>query len=189
MNISKGFSLVEVLVASLIIMLGVTGYVTLQAEYVVADRNINLRNLALQLAVDKLNDLSFYQLLISLNSVPAYNQIISDGGGRISAGTKKIQLSNNADSHDFELHWQITDLFYIDSNFDQSADLWVTQGHPLFPKLAPSVSDLKKVDIKVEWLDLNAETQVINVNSYIAPLPAHNSYQTFFRENSVNAKP
>ena len=63
MNKINGFTLIEVSVASLIIMLGVTGYVTLQSEYVVADAKINLRGLALQLAQEKLTDLAFFQQL------------------------------------------------------------------------------------------------------------------------------
>ncbi len=52
-----GFSLIEVCIASLLIMLVVTGYVTLQSEYVVADANINLRSLAMNRAQEKLTTL------------------------------------------------------------------------------------------------------------------------------------
>ncbi len=63
----NGFSLIEVVVASLLIMLGVTGYATLQTEYVVADAKIKLRTLALHLAQEKLTDLAYFQQLSHSN--------------------------------------------------------------------------------------------------------------------------
>ncbi|MGJ8681981.1 type IV pilus modification PilV family protein [Paraglaciecola sp.] len=190
MYIEKGFSLVEVLVSSLMIMLGVTGYVTLQSEYVIADRNLNLRYLAMQLAEDKLNDLSYYEQLISQANKRAYKDIESNAGGNIVAGVKSIRLSNNAsDVHLFELDWIVSDLFYVDSNFDDIADLWVSKGEQFFPKVEPLVSDLKKVNIKVKWLELGGSPQQIILNSYIAPIPVHNSFKVLFKENSIDAVP
>ena len=43
-----------ILITTLIIMLGVTGYVTLQSTYMQSDSKINLRSVALQLAQQKL---------------------------------------------------------------------------------------------------------------------------------------
>lgn len=171
-------------------MLGVTGYVTLQTEYVIADRHLNLRRLAMQFAEDKLNDLSFYEQLTISKSGRAYTGITNNNGGTIVAGSRLIPLSNNAgDTHQFDLSWQVTDLYYVDSNFDHIADLWVTKGHGLFPKLLPNVANLKMVVIKVEWFALDGVSQKIVINSYIAPLPASNSFHALYRENSANTSP
>lgn len=180
----------EVLVASLIIMVGVTGYVTLQTEYVVADRHLNLRRLAMQLAEEKLNDLSFYEQLIASKSGRTYKGITNNNGGNITAGPRLIPLSNNTgDTHQFEISWQVTDLYYVDSDFDQIADLWVTKGHSLFPKLLPNFSHLKMVVVEVKWLDLDGIVQKIVINSYIPPLPPSNSFHILYRESSANTLP
>ena len=63
MYTENGFSLIEVSIASLLIMFGVTGYVTLQSEYVVADAKINLHTVALHLAQEKFTDLVYFQQL------------------------------------------------------------------------------------------------------------------------------
>jgi hypothetical protein len=51
-------------------MFGVTGYVTLQSEYVVADAKINLHTVALHLAQEKFTDLVL-NLQTPINTKPA----------------------------------------------------------------------------------------------------------------------
>ena len=92
MNKQHGFSLIEVAVASLLIMLGVTGYVTLQSEYVVADAKINLRAMALLLAEEKLADLAYFQQLNHAEGVISYQNIATNLGGSIPAGEQTRRL-------------------------------------------------------------------------------------------------
>ena len=58
---ARGFSLIEVLIASLVIMLGVTGVVTLQSAYMRNDAQSGYRHTALQLAQNKVDDLRQFE--------------------------------------------------------------------------------------------------------------------------------
>ncbi|WP_158967092.1 prepilin-type N-terminal cleavage/methylation domain-containing protein [Paraglaciecola sp. L3A3] len=187
---NQGFSLVEVLVASLIIMLGVTGYVTLQTEYVVADRNLNLRNIATQLADDKIQDLVYFQQLLPVAGKRVYNNIKSNLGGNIPAGVTSVQLSlEKADVHSFELYWTVADLYYIDSDFDGVADIWVKVGDSLMPSVLPLYADIKMVSVNILWTDIEGQPQKLALSTNIAPIQQSNSFQVMHRESSVNSLP
>lgn len=190
MQSKKGFTLIEVLVASLIIMLGVTGYVTLQSQYVLADNELNLRYLAMQIAQQKVDDLAYFEHLDPEPGKFAYADIQSNQGGQISAGPVYIQLSINiTNTHLFYINWQVVDLFYVDTDGDTQADSWVKFGDPFYPKLIPRVSDLKTASIEVSWLNNKGVAKKIGVLSHIAPILPSNSFQTRYRTTNASANP
>jgi prepilin-type N-terminal cleavage/methylation domain-containing protein len=190
MQTKHGFTLIEVLVASLVIMLGVTGYTTLQSQYVLADNELNLRYLAMQLAQQKVDDLAYFEHLDPQPSKFAYADIQSNQGGTIVAGPVNIQLSINiTNTHLFHINWQVVDLFYVDTDADMQADRWVKFGEPFYPKLIPRVADLKTANIEVSWLNNKGETKNIGLLTHIAPILPSNSFQTKYRTTSVSASP
>ena len=162
-----GFSLVEVLVASLMIMLGVTGFVTLQSEFVRADAQLNLRNVALRLAQEKLDELS----LISQQSIEVYNSIDNNTGGDVASGVVERVLGNNQQNqHAFNLNWDVSPRYFVDSDNDSLADVWVTAGDPLL--LLPGAGQTraqKEVSIIVDWLDYQGNTQLVQLNGLLTP--------------------
>lgn len=185
----NGFSLIEVTIASLIIMLGVTGYVTLQSEYVVTDTKFNLRGRALDLAQEKLTDLAFFQHLRHVIGASSYQNIDNNMGGSIPAGERDIVLSSAANLQTFDTQWEVEDLYFVDTDFDGVADSWAKVGSPFFPVVLPRNADLKNVHIMVTWFDTNGDHKQIDMFGSIAPIGQSQSFQTKYRSSSALAVP
>jgi hypothetical protein len=185
----NGFSLIEVSVASLIIMLGVTGYVTLQSEYVIADTKFNLRGLALDLAQEKLTDLAYFQQLNHLEGVSSYQNIANNLGGSIPAGERDVILSSEVNLQTYDTQWEVENLYYVDTNFDGVADSWAKLSSPFFPVNVPRNAGLKNVHIMVTWRDTNGDSKQIDMFGSIAPIEQSQSFQTKYRSSSSLAMP
>lgn len=184
----KGFSLVEVLVASLVIVIGVTGYVTLQSQYVVANSNLNLRNIAIRLAADKLSDLQFFEQLEG--SSLSYALIGDNTGGSIAFGNKDIFLSANvAQTHSFTISWQVNEYFYIDSDSDGLCDMWVQSGDIGYPDPVPQFSDMKSINVTIEWADLAGTQKLFLLSGAVIPIAMGNSFQALYRASSSTSVP
>lgn len=185
----KGFTLIEVLVASLLIMLGVTGYVSLQSEYVLADAKLNLRSRAVNLAEQKLADLSFFQQLALSDGKASYQAIANNSGGTISSGEKIIQLSSEQNLHSYYLTWQVDDLYFVDTNFDGIPDKWVKLNQPFYPKILPSMPDLKSIKVSVSWLNTSGQSKQIIMYGSLAPVAMSQSFHTKYLTASAQAIP
>ena len=185
----NGFTLIEVSVASLIIMLGVTGYVTLQSDYVVADAKINLRGVAMELAQEKLTDLAFFQQLSHLDGMQSYQNITTNLGGTIPAGERDIILNSESNLQTFDTQWQVENMFYVDTNYDGMADSWVKENDPFFPVDLPRNVGLKNVSIVVTWIDITGESKQLEMFGSIAPIAQSQSFQAKYRSPSSKAKP
>ena len=167
MQLTKGFSLVEVLVASLMIMLGVTGYVTLQSEFVLADSQLNLRSVALQLAEEKLDELSS----VSQLNRQAYDDITTNNGGALTSGNVDIVLGNNQQNkRSFNRSWSVNPLYFVDTDNDGLADLWVPAGHPQLPPVLDKLATQKDVKVTVDWQDYQGNQQFLSISGRLAPL-------------------
>jgi hypothetical protein len=189
MHARNGFSLVEVLVASLLIMLGVTGYVTLQSEYVIASANINLRIVALYLAQQKLIDLAYFQQLSASNENISYQSIETNLGGSIAAGERDVILSSKLNFQTYNIQWQVENAYYVDTNFDAMADSWVKIGEPFFPIDLPRYANLKNIRIIISWVNINGSNKQLEMFGSIAPIAQSQSFQTKYRLPSTLATP
>ena len=189
MNKENGFSLIEVSIASLLIMLGVTGYVTLQSEYVVADAKINLRVLALHIAQEKLNDLGYFQQLSHMEGTTSYQNIATNLGGGITAGERDVILSSEQHLQTYDTQWQVENMYYVDTTFNGIADSWVKHGDPFYPIDLPRNADLKSVHIVVTWLDISGYSKQIEMFGSIAPILQSQSFQAKYRSSSTLAVP
>ncbi|KXI27186.1 type IV pilus modification PilV family protein [Paraglaciecola hydrolytica] len=180
---TKGFSLVEVMVASLMIMLGVTGYVTLQSEFVLADSQLNLRNVALYLAQEKLDELSS----VSEFSPKAYNDVDNNAGGLAASGKVDVVLGNNQQNQrSFNVNWNVEPAYFVDSDNDGLADVWLNSGHPLLtPALSKNVAQ-KEVGVTVDWLDYQGKTQSLTINGRLAPVLQSSSATVINEAASIN---
>lgn len=185
----KGFTLIEVLVASLLIMLGVTGYVTLQSEYVLADAKMDLRSRAAHLAEQKLADLSYFQQLTLSADYPSYQAIANNSGGAITSGEKVVQLSSEQNLHSFYLTWQVQDLYFVDTNFDSQPDKWIKHNQASYPQILPSIPHLKSVKVSVSWINTKGQNKQISMLGSVAPVTIAQSFQVKYLTASAQAAP
>jgi Tfp pilus assembly protein PilV len=183
----KGFTLIEVLVVSLIMMVGVTGYVTLQSEYVRTDAKLKLRNLALQLGQEKLDDLRQFTQLQSSATEIAFNDIADDAGGTIDAGDVDVALGANTAT--FSRYWTVTDQYYVDTNGDGVVDSWVQAGEADYPVPVPANAAQKVISVSVAWTDNEGHIRSIVLDGNIAPIAQGNSYQANNESDNAKASP
>lgn len=186
---ANGFSLVEVSVAALLIMLGVSGYATLQSEYVVADAKLNLRSLALQIANEKLTDLANFQQLENVGEQVSFQSISDNQGGNIPAGDNNYVTTTELSAQTFNTQWQVTDFYYVDTDFDGYADSWKSAEEPFYPAILPRYAGLKNVKVTISWTNTKGEPEKIAVFGSIAPLLPSQSFQTKYRLSSTQATP
>lgn len=186
----KGFTLIEVLVASLIIMIGVTGYVTLQSEYVRSDAKLNLRNAALQLGQEKLDDLRQFTQIRAKVGEFAFNDIANDAGGSIGAGDVDIGLTADpTNTYTFSRHWVVTDQYYVDTDADGIEESWVQAGDVDFPVTVPANAAQKVVSVTISWTDNEGNSSAISLDGNIAPIALGNSYQAKNESNNAKTSP
>ena len=187
---NKGFTLIEVLVSSLIIVVGVTGFVALQSEYFASDSKINLRAIAMQLGQQKIEDLRDFEVLTTEVGKFAYNDIIDDAGGTLASGNVVVPLSNDgARTQTFTRSWQVTERYFIDTDADATPDTWVDEGNAALPNPAPTVSSQKLVEITIAWTDLDGNAQSLNVEGNIAPIPFSRSFQATNESDNAKTQP
>jgi len=178
---NKGFSLVEVMVALLVLAVGILGISKLQGTLVRNSTDANQRAVATSLAQQKIDDLRSFALLTadvdsgtagdeswtSASTWPAAQQsfafIANDEGGTIAPATlgSPITVGNYA----YSLRWDVADYYYNGLNTDAST------ANPSGGSI-----DFKRVDVTVAWIDEVGDTQSISletvVDSYAPALTA-----------------
>jgi len=186
----KGFTLIEVMVASLIIMLGVTGFVTLQSQYMRSGTKLNLRSVALKLSQEKLDDLRDFSILETSVGKLAYNDIASNAGGNLASGDVVVTLTSDvASTYTFNRQWQVINQYYVDTDADGTSDSWLVTGDPDLPAPLPGVSSQKVVNVTTSWTDTESNQQSVSLDGNIAPVPLGGSHQAKNESASVKNTP
>ncbi|MDF2178216.1 prepilin-type N-terminal cleavage/methylation domain-containing protein [Aliiglaciecola sp. CAU 1673] len=182
----RGFTLVEVLVAALIVMLGVTGYVTLQSVYMRGDATANLRAQAQRLAEEKIEDLRGFTQISAQPGQFAFVNIGNNVGGNLPAGNVNVQLTEDGRQYSFNRSWTVQDQYFVDTNADGQGDTWLAAGSPGLPAVLPPWPAQKQVQVTVTWTDQQGQAESLTLGASMAPVTQSGSYQV--ANESANAK-
>ena len=156
MNISKqtqqGFSLVEVMVTMAVISIGVLGHVSFQ-KVVYRDTGLAAaRNVASELAAEKLEDLRGFSVLDSKVGRFAFEDIAANSGGSLNNGA--VTVGNT----DLTRSWTVTNYYYATDLAAPTTT--VPAGGPL--------PDFKAITVTIGWQDVTGEAQTLSVSTHIA---------------------
>lgn len=163
----NGFSLVEVMIALVVLAVGILGISHLQTKVIRSASDANARAIAATIAQNKVDDLrSFVHLTTEniptdpppspANSV-AYVDIKANEGGLIEAGEVDTTDMDIVTNTVFNLSWDtVTDYYYDDVNFSS----------PTTTVTGP-ISSFKVVEVSVQWTDVDGSEQTHRVNTVI----------------------
>ncbi|WP_051275625.1 type IV pilus modification PilV family protein [Aestuariibacter salexigens] len=186
----RGFTLIEVIVVAFIVMLGVTGYVTLQSEYVRTDSTLNLRTIATELAQEKLDDLRQFNALESNPGDIAYNDIDDNVGGSIAAGAVDVAIkTGDGQTHQFTRSWAVTEQYFVDTDADGAPDTWLDEGDAGLPAALPAYASQKMVEVTVSFQDNTGAAKQVDVSGSVAPIPVGRSFQATNESDNAKAQP
>jgi prepilin-type N-terminal cleavage/methylation domain-containing protein len=141
MKWQQGVSLVEVMVALVILMIGATGLSALQVQILRTLQSSEQQARALALAQGKLEELRSFTSIHHRPGTTAYQDITADHGGLWRAG--------ESDAGALRLNWQVTD-------------------GPVLPDWA-RIPAYKTVDVGVIWYDGKQVPQRLVVQGIITP--------------------
>lgn len=160
---NKGFSLVEVMVALLVLALGILGISKLQSILIQNASDANHRSVAISLAQAKIDDLR------SFNLPEEFFAIANDSGGK----SDELIATENAFSlerepYRFSLKWEVTDYFHVASDTFE-VPVTGTPGDGTVP--LTSKPAFKLVDVFVGWLDETNNLNEIHLETVIDSYP------------------
>ncbi len=165
---SRGFSLIEVMVALLVLALGILGISKLQGTLIRSSSDANQRAIAVSIAQEKIDDLKSFSKINSSDGWAVSGQSsnltannlafthIDDNVGGAPVGTEGL-LANQAISRGnaiFNLTWDVEDY-----EFDTGAMTAASS--------ASSTIDFKEVTIDVSWVDEVSSQQSISLSTII----------------------
>ncbi|MFC6439173.1 prepilin-type N-terminal cleavage/methylation domain-containing protein [Bowmanella sp. JS7-9] len=190
MKKQAGFTLIEMLIAALVILIGVTGYVTLQSNFMRSDAQLNLRAVALKLAQEKMDDLRTFTQLQTTAGVFDYNDVQNNAGGALVSGNIDVAVNADADmNHTFIRNWTVTNQYYVDTNADGLADTWLNEGDPGLPANLPSWPSKKVVTVQISWQDYQGDAKQVQIDGTIAPVVLTASHQALQESDNSRKGP
>jgi Tfp pilus assembly protein PilV len=138
----SGFSLIEVIIAFLVIAMGSASLVQLHRGYLRQESNSTQREEAMHLAESKLDDLRHFEVLRSATGKIAYQDIGLNAGGTIAAGTRTLTTGS------FNLSW--------------SCRLGTTSP-------CPALAIRKDITVTVSWTQSDSSARSLSLSSSISP--------------------
>ncbi len=157
-HLQPGFSLLEVLIAVLVIAVGLLALAQLHGSLLQDSGASKARTVALYLAQEKIEDLRSFETLRSAAGRQAYADISDNMGGVIAADTSTNDGNTVYSSTDYARSWAVTD--YCFSAVNSSAATCSLS--------APDIPDLKQVSVTVSWQDRDGNTESITLTTLIA---------------------
>jgi len=159
-----GFSLIEVMLAVLVLSIGILGVSKLQTSLIRSGSDANSRAVAASLGQKKIDDLRrFIHLTTNRTDIPdawastlpptslAFNHIAGNAGGLINSGTTTV--GNIV----YSVSWAVDDYYYTGLN--QVATTTAPSGI--------SHSDFKMASIIISWDDVGGERKNVTLDSVI----------------------
>ena len=172
----RGFSLIEVMVALLILAVGILGISKLQGNLMRSGSDANQRTTAISLAQRKIDDLkSFVHLTVGTTTdtipdtwttsgpsstvsaaVMSFDHIDTDQGGAPVGSTGLLAGNVTVGNYAYTLGWDVTDYFYPSASAAASTAVPTTIS-----------SRFKQVTVNVAWTGEWGEPESISINTII----------------------
>ena len=162
----RGFTLIEGLIALVIIGVGLLSIASLQMGFIGGGSEAKARAVASKLAQEKMEDLrSFSQLRSGGAGTFGFQEIGDNTGGTEQAdGTLNMGNGNYTISNvTYSLSWDSTDFFYA-ADGGGAFTTWSGTGNT---GTAPSYPDYKAITVTASWTDQDGNAQQIQLNGVI----------------------
>lgn len=172
-KLNKGFSLIEVLIALVVVGVGILGISQLQAIFIKNSSNANQRSVAVSIAQKKIDDLRSYSKLISATgwtaetiaaSEIAFTHIANNSGGAALGSTDLAAGNIVLDNTTYSLSWTAQDYMHT-----------AAFATPIASTPATGYPDLKLVAVTVAWIDEVGDSQQVVLNTVIDSYPPTNT--------------
>jgi prepilin-type N-terminal cleavage/methylation domain-containing protein len=193
---SSGFSLIEVMIALVVLGVGMLGISKMQAILIQSSANADQRSVAVELAQEKIDDLrSFAHLTVgtSTDSIPdtwilglapeqlSFEHIATNKGGQLgsvdfSDPTELIRPYNES-AYAYALSWDVVDYYFPDPDASEAA-----KTEDELSGTVPPIPDYKKVTVTVKWRDQGDASKEHSV-SLTTIIDAYSPVLTAFSDN------
>lgn len=163
----SGSVLIEALIAVVVLGIGIVAIAQLQGSFIREGANSQARNIGLQLAQQRLDDLRTYHVIMPATvswpvSVIPYSYIQDDLGGSINWFTTSIGNSS------YTVSWKVDNYQVTGAN---DAPVLITYSNTY--DYTYNDSSYKAITMTVSWTDMEGNVDQVQLNSYISKLDAY----------------
>ncbi len=156
---TRGFSLIEVLIALAVLAVGFAAIARFQATVFEYSAGAKERAIAARLAEEKIADLRHYEVLPTTTGRIAYRDIDANAGGTLASGT--VTISNV----DYTRSWTVANYYYPNTALSPTYGRSATT---TAPSPAPAYPPFKLATVTIQWTDQNNAAQSVAVSTIIS---------------------
>lgn len=157
---TRGFSLIEVLIALAVLAVGFAAVAKFQATVFEYSAGAKERAIAARLAEEKIADLRYYETLaVAGSGMTSYRDIGTNTGGTLPSGT--VTISNV----DYGRSWTVNNYYYPNTGLAPTYGVAATT---TAPSPAPAHSPFKQATVTIQWTDQNNAAQSVAVSTIIS---------------------